>query len=100
MLLDRTIFQLDIGHVPPDRAEELGQLGYVQWLGGLRGDASYVREAMRAYERARPFIRTSPAVAVFCHLLVASSVTPIQPLPLRLPQAGRRGGAAARRLSL
>ena len=100
MLLERTIFQLDIGHVPPDQAEKLGQLGYIQWLGALPADAAYPREAMRAYEFARPFIRTSPAVAVFCRLLVASAVSPTEPLNLTWPLRGRRGGAQARRLSL
>lgn len=100
MLLEQTIFQLDIGYVPPEKAEEMGQLGYMQWLGALQGGASYQREAMRAYEMAQPFIRTSPAVAVFCRLLVASVASPIEPLPLRLPLRNRRGGAQARRLSL
>ncbi len=97
MLLERTILQLDIGHVPPDQAETMGHLGYMQWLGALRGDADYRREAMRAYERARPFIRTSPAIAVFCQLLVASCTTLPSVLDLRLPARTRRGGARARR---
>lgn len=100
MLLEQTIFQLDIGYVPPEKAEEMGQLGYMQWLGALRGGASYQREAIRAYEMAQPFIRTSPAVAAFCRLLVASVASPIEPLSLRLPLRNRRGGAQARRLSL
>ena len=73
MFLERTISQLDVGHVPEDEAEKLGHLGYLQWLGALRGDASYLEEATRAYEMARPFLKTSPAVAVFCQLLAASS---------------------------
>ena len=100
MLLERTIFQLDIGHVAPERAEELGQLGYLQWLGGLAADASYMAEAMRAYEMAQPFMRTSPAVAVFCDLLVASTTLPPRPVALRPSVRNRRGGAQARRLSL
>lgn len=100
MLLERTIFQLDVGDVPPDRANELGTLGYMQWLGGLRGDACYLHEAMRAYDMAAPFVRTSPAIAVFCNLLVASAVSPAEPLPLTLPRKSRRGGAQARRMSL
>ncbi len=97
MLLERTIAQLDIGDVPPDVAEEMGHLGYMQWLGALKGDAGYVQEAMRAYELARPFMRTSPAVDVFCRLLVESSATPLTPLDLKLPTPTRRGGARARR---
>ena len=72
MLLERTISQLDIGYVPDNVAEELGHLGYAQWLGALKGNAGYLVEAMRAYDLAKPFIRTSPAVAVFCQLLVDS----------------------------
>lgn len=100
MLLERTIFQLDIGYVPPDEADRLGQLGYLQWLGALPGNANYLHEAMRAYETARPFLRASPAVAVFCELLVTSASSPTDPLTLRVSERSRRGGAHARRLSL
>ena len=100
MLLEYTIAQLDIGDVPPDQAEKMGHLGYLQWLGALRGDANYVQEAMRAHELARPFIDTSPAIAVFCHLLVTSAATPPTPLALKLPPPTRRGGARARRAAL
>ncbi|MEM8732430.1 MAG: hypothetical protein AAGF79_21175 [Pseudomonadota bacterium] len=98
MLLERTIFQLDIGHVPPEIAEELGQLGYMQWLGGLPGQADYLQEARVALERARPFADCSPALDVFCRILEASMVMPPVALPLRLPPRGRRGGAQARRM--
>ncbi|MEM7720999.1 MAG: hypothetical protein AAF376_01375 [Pseudomonadota bacterium] len=97
MLLERTISQLDIGYVPDHVAVELGHLGYVQWLGALDGEAGYAPEAMRAYDLAQPFIRTSPAVAVFCHLLLASTASPLTPLDLKLPAPARRGGAKGRR---
>ena len=97
MLLEQTISQLDIGRIPPERARELGHLGYMQWLGGLPPMAEYRREAMRAYEMALPFARTSPAIAVFCDLLVASTTAPLAPLDLCLPDRHRRGGAQARR---
>ncbi|MDV4143986.1 MULTISPECIES: hypothetical protein [Shimia] len=97
MLLKRTISQLDIGYVCPDRATELGQLGYMQWLGALKPMAHYREEAMQAYTAAMPFIATSPAIAVFCDLLLASMRVPIEPLPLALPRKLRRGGARARR---
>ncbi len=97
MLLERTISQLDIGPLPPDRAAELGRLGYMQWLGALRPDASYPTEAQRAYAMAVPFARTSPAIAVFCDLLVASAEVPPVPLDLTMPGGVRRGGARARR---
>ncbi|WP_349361153.1 hypothetical protein [Stappia sp.] len=100
MLLERTISQLDIGPVSPTRAAELGQLGYMQWLGALGSMADYRAEAMRAYTAAHPFIRTSPAIAVFCDLLVASTRMPIEPLPLALPARQRRGGAQARRAAI
>ncbi len=90
MLLERTISQLDIGHVSPERAEQLGQLGYLQWLGSLPGQASYAHEAMRAYETARPFCQASPAVAVFCTLLIESNTTPPTALPLSYPSRVRR----------
>ncbi|MEM6310808.1 MAG: hypothetical protein AAF754_12225 [Pseudomonadota bacterium] len=97
MLLERTIAQLDIGFVPDHVAQDMGHLGYTQWLGALRGDAGYVVEAMRAYELAQPFIQTSPAIAVFCQLLVDSVALPLRPLELKLPTRTRRGGAKARR---
>lgn len=97
MLLERTISQLDIGFVPEEQAETLGHMGYLQWLGALRGDVGYAQEAFHAFELARPFSKTSPAVAVFCDLLIASVATPIRPLALKLPTPARRGGARARR---
>ncbi|MEM9047163.1 MAG: hypothetical protein AAGC92_00465 [Pseudomonadota bacterium] len=100
MLLALTISQLDIGPVPPERAKELGQLGFMQWLGALPATSAYRREAMRAYRMASPFRHASPAVAVFCALLVASMCLSPQPLPLALPHPRRRGGADARRAAL
>lgn len=97
MLLERTIAQLDIGRVPAERAEELGHLGYVQWLSGLAPTSNYVAEAARAHATARPFAATSPAVAVFCDLLVESCEAPVRPLRLILPPNARRGGAEGRR---
>jgi hypothetical protein len=97
MLLELTISQLDIGPVSPERADELGRLGYLQWLGALRPDASYLAEARRAYELAVPFARNSPAIAVFCDLLVASTRMPPVPLDVTWPVGARRGGAKARR---
>ncbi|MEM8794258.1 MAG: hypothetical protein AAGE61_01720 [Pseudomonadota bacterium] len=97
MLLEQTINQLDIGTVTPERALELGQLGYIQWLDGLPMRADYRHEAMRAYFMAIPFAETSPAITVFCDLLTASIRTPLEPLPLKLPGPHRRGGAQARR---
>ena len=97
MLLERTITQLDIGNIPHERALELGQLGYMQWLGGLPGSANYRVAALRALTMAAPFMENSPAVAVFCDLIVASLDSPVAALNLSLPSHHRRGGARARR---
>jgi hypothetical protein len=97
MLLELTIRQLDIGPVPKTRAIELGQLGYMQWLGSLPGHVGYAQEARRALSLARPFIGCSPAVAVFCDLLAASLRISPAPLALALPARRRRGGARSRR---
>ena len=97
MLLEKTISQLDIGYMTTERAKELGQLGYIQWLGWLPPEAAYRREAKRAYGAAVPFAQASPAVAVFCDLLKASIEAPWRPLSLTLPKPARRGGARARR---
>lgn len=98
MLLARTILQLDVGCVPPAEAVEMGQLGYLQWLAGGAGQESYVRAAKHAHETAAPFRANSPAIAVFCDLLIASIERPLQPLALTMPERRRRGGARARRL--
>lgn len=100
MLLERTISQLDIGQIPQNQAEALGHMGYMQWLGSLRGQSNYIEQAMHAYELAHPFKETSPAVAVFCDLLLASVEAPLTPLNLKLPKRARRGGARARRAAL
>jgi hypothetical protein len=97
MLLERTIAQLDIGDVPPHKASKMGQLGYLQWLGGLPDDASYPGEAARALSMARPFTASSPAVAVFCQILEASLTSPLAPLDVQVLRPTRRGGARARR---
>ena len=100
MSIAQTLNQLQVKSASPERAKEMGQLGYMQWLGGLRADACYRTEAARAYAMAHPFKSTDPAVAVFCQLLQDSLNAPLQPLDLALPKPRRRGGAKERRLSL
>lgn len=100
MLIHRTLIQLQTRVETPERATELGRMGYMQWLGSLPGSSSYEFEAIRAYLVARPFVESDPAVAVFCDLLRQSLKTPLVPLDLALPKPRRRGGASERRLSL
>jgi len=97
MLLERTISQLDIGEMPVEKAIELGQLGYIQWLMSLPADLDYVAAAKQANAMAHPCRFRSPAVAVFCDLLLASTIVSPWPLPIAMPAKGRRGGALARR---
>ena len=97
MLLERTIAQLAVGPMPAEEAQQLGQLGYMQWIAGLPGDADYQRVALRAYQIAAPLIESSPAIAEFCELLVTSMREPLAPLPLSMPPRKRRAGAGARR---
>ena len=97
MLLERTISQLDIGRVPAQEARQMAQLGYMQWIASLPGDANYRRAALHAHAMAAPYITLSPAVAEFCALLKQSLTSPA-PLPLSLPPRKRRGGAGARRI--
>ena len=99
MLTELTLTQLQVNAPSPERAKEIGQLGYMQWLGGLPGAACYQTEAARAYLRAQPFRETAPAVDVFCQLLNESLQSPLRPLDLALPKPRRRGGAKERRLS-
>jgi hypothetical protein len=100
MLLDHTILQLRTTGLAPERARALGHMGYLQWLGGLPGEASYQAEAMHAYTRAAPYLRDAPALRVFCELLVDSTRIPLRPLTLILPPKERRGGAKGRRAAL
>ncbi len=97
MLLERTITQLDVGHVPPNVAQQMGQLGYMQWIAALPSDTGYRQAALRALETAAPFVSASPAVAAFCDLIRRSIKDPLTPLPLRMPPRVRRGGSQARR---
>lgn len=98
MLLKHTISQLDTGPMPRERAEEMGRLGYLQWLACLPGGSNYRLEAMRACRMAEPHNAASPALSVFCELITASLRMPLVPLSLTLPARQRRGGARARRL--
>ena len=98
MFLERTISQLDIGRVSQDKAHELGHLGFMQWLGGLSAQESYIEAAQLALNTSRIFAGRSPAIAVYCDLLTASMRMPPQPLTLTLSPRGRRGGARARRV--
>lgn len=99
MLLERTLVQLDAGPMPLSEAEQLGQLGYMQWIAGLSGNTDYLASARYAYAKAAPYMQLSPAVVTFCRLLKASIDAPLTPLPLLMPPRCRRGGAQARRLA-
>lgn len=103
MLTEKTLLQLlshPASQTSPERARELGQLGYMQWLGGLPPRAPYPAEAVRALTLSRPFEAASPAVTEFCRLLRLSVQAPLSPLDLALPQPRRRGGTKTRRLSI
>ena len=100
MPIERTLTGLQAHSPTPDRARELGQMGYMQWLGAMPANADYEAEAVRAYLVAMDFIETDPAVAGFCDLLRQSLRRPLRPLPLALPKPQRRGGARRRRLSI
>lgn len=103
MLTEKTLIQLLSHQRPeptPERARELGRLGYMQWLGGQAADVAYPAAALRALRLAQPFAAAAPAVAEFCDLLSTSILYPLAPLDLALPPPRRRGGARMRRLSL
>ena len=100
MLFELTLTQLQVDPGSKERARELGQLGFMQWLGGLPAGASYEAEAVKAYLVAMDFEDSDPAVAVFCTLLRDSLRLPLRPLDLALPKPRRRGGARERRRGL
>jgi hypothetical protein len=98
--INLTLHQLQSDAASPERAKELGQLAYMQWLGSLPANGCFRMAALRAHATAKPFIDSNPAVAVFCHLLTESLKNPLKPLDLALPKPRRRGGARARRMLL
>ena len=49
MLLERTLMTLQSRAETPERARELGRLGFLQWMMFLRSDANYPHEANRAW---------------------------------------------------
>ncbi|PTW51784.1 MULTISPECIES: hypothetical protein [Rhodovulum] len=81
------------------RARELGQLGFMQWLGSLPGRADLPAAARAAEAQAAPGPATA-ALDEFRRLLVQIRAMPPRPLDLALPRPCRRGGARARRLRL
>ncbi|MCE8006154.1 hypothetical protein [Aestuariivita sp.] len=97
MVLDRILLRLQIRRIAPERAAELAQLGFMEWLGALPGESDFHQQAMIAYRQAVPLRRQAPAIALFCDLLVASTRMPPEPLDLSLPSPHRRGGARGRR---
>ena len=100
MSIERILTQLQVKPSSPERAREIGQLGYMQWLGALPADACYLTEAARAIVISEPFRDVDPAVGEFCALLKTSLDAPLRPLELALPKPRRRGGAKERRLLL
>lgn len=97
MHLERTLHMLQTETETEERAAELGRMGIMQWLGGLKGNESFPAQAAEALEAAIPFRATDPAVEVFCELLEEAVKMPPRPLDLALPQSRRRGGARRRR---
>lgn len=97
MILERTIHGLQAHSETPERAEELGRMGFVQWLTFLNGDQGYAGQAQQALDKAAPFEATDPSVAVFCDLVRRSLAGPMALSDLKLPRPARRGGARERR---
>ena len=60
MSIERTLTQLQVNPRTAERAREIGQLGYMQWLGSLPAQACYLTEATCAYMAATPFRETDP----------------------------------------
>ncbi|HDR29852.1 hypothetical protein [Rhodovulum sp.] len=95
MMLDLVLLQMQARGHDPARADAIGQLGFMQWLGALPGGCDYVAAARAALERVGA--PGSPVLASFRNLLAASLAMPPRPLDLGLPVPRRRGGARARR---
>ncbi|MCQ0971935.1 hypothetical protein MLD63_16045 [Paracoccus sp. TK19116] len=81
-LAEDVIARIGQGSMPPDRARELGEFAYLHWLARLPGDESYSAQAQQALRSAAPAVPASPALGIFCEMLMASLARPIQPLRL------------------
>ncbi|TCM86571.1 hypothetical protein [Rhodovulum steppense] len=97
MMLELVLLQMQARGRDPARADEIGQLGFMQWLGGLPGGCDYAAAARAALLRLDAGVPDSPTLASFRGLLAASLAMPPRPLGLSLPVPRRRGGARARR---
>lgn len=97
MLLEKTIHGLQAHSETPERAEELGRMGFLQWLAFLKGNQGYAVQAQEALDKAAPFEATDPSVAVFCTLVRRSLKGPMALADLSVPRPTRRGGARERR---
>jgi hypothetical protein len=100
MLLERTLHMLQTQTDSEARRKELARMGFMQWLGGLDGQAGFAPQARCALAAAERFRETDPAVAQFCLLIEEALLMPPRPLSLALPVKRRRGGARSRRRAL
>ena len=90
MVLDRILHSLNTPSLSRRRAIEQGRLAFLEWLWSLPEGTNFATQALADYERADRSGLTSPAITVFCGLLVHAS----RPMPMPV----RRGGARARRM--
>lgn len=100
MMLEMVLIQMQARRDSAERAREIGQLAFMQWLGALPGGSDYAAAARAALERVSGSSARSPALTIFCTLLADSLERPVRPLDLHLPSPCRRGGTRARRLTL
>lgn len=98
MGLDRILLILQFRPATLDRARELAQFAYLEWLVSLPGDGDFLRAARDAHERASAVSLRTPAIAAFCDLLVEARQTPFRALDLIISPPSRRGGASSRRI--
>jgi len=97
MILERTLHMLQTQTDCDERVAELARMGFMQWLGGLKGRESFPCQATAALAVAEKFRRSDPAVEAFCGLIEEALLMPPRPMSLALPQKRRRGGAKMRR---
>ncbi|TCP33390.1 hypothetical protein, partial [Rhodovulum marinum] len=97
MMLEMVLIQMQARGESAERAREIGQLAFMQWLGALPGGCDYAAAARAALTRIATSPAPGPALATFRALLAASLDAPARPLDLRLPSPCRRGGTRARR---
>jgi len=103
MGLDTVLEKLSREGVAPDRADDLAQLAFMEWMGALPAGSDFRATARAALEVAAEAEAeaglAAPAITAFRALVTQALNVMPAPVSLALPAPVRRGGRATRRLT-